>query len=1407
MHNKLKILVHLFFLSTVVFAQSNLKQYQFRRIDIGKGLSHNQVTSIFKDAKGFMWFGTMSGLNRFDGYQFKVFRHDNKDSLSIDDDYISNIFEFPGGKMMVATRNWMNLYDPQTEKFSHKIAELMDGLALPNASIISTIKKSNGDFYFLFSQEGLFRYTPERKKAQKINLSPEVRITSLSENKDGNFWLIYSDGNIELFDTKAQKIISQTGLLKSYVRSNQLSYKIFSDKENELWIYAPGDTKGIFHYNPQTNLLSLISKESGEHRLNTNLVMGILQDNQSNIWICTDHGGINILNKKDGSVQYVVNNRDNNNSISQNSITSTYKDDNGIIWIGTYKKGLNSYHESIIKFPLYKNHPSEPHSLSYDDVNRFAEDAKGNIWIGTNGGGLIYFDRGKDIFTQYKHQPSNPNSLTNDVIVSLWIDHTQKLWIGTYFGGLDCFDGNTFTHYKHNPADSKSISDDRIWEIFEDASNQLWIGTLGAGLDLFDREKKIFYHHQFGTPNSLQSNYISALAENKQGDLWIGTANGIDILGKKSGNFIHYGYTADNAGGLSNGNVISIYIDKKNRAWVGTREGLDLFNEHTKTFQHFTIENGLPDNAILNILEDNNGTLWVSTPNGISSMIISEESNGVVSVNCKNYDESDGLQGTEFNENAALKTSKGELIFGGPNGFNIFQPQSMVTDKQVPQIVFTDFQLFNKSISPGEEVNGKILLSNSIAQTQSITLNYNQNVIAIEFAALNYSNAEKSKYAYMLEGFKNEWFVADGKTRKAVFTNLDPGNYTFYVKTAADNGKWNNNAIKLSIKILPPFWKSPFAYFFYFLVVAFALYIGRIVIIRKAKAKFDIEQQRREALRIHELDLMKIKFFTNVSHEFRTPLSLILAPLDKMLKQVAEVGQKQQLQLIHRNARRLLNLVNQLLDFRKMEEKELRLHTSKGDIVQYISDVSHSFSDVGDKKNISFSFNANIDSLKADFDHDKIERILFNLLSNAFKFTSENGHVGVDVFIKPIDEEKNLYQVKLAVQDTGIGIEADKLEKIFERFFQNEIPGSMVNQGSGIGLAITKEFVKLHGGNISVESEPNKGSCFTVTLPLIAILIDNVEEEITQDEMPLAKSISESETTVAEEPVGNEEPMDEEEITTPSPAPSKEAKQKNKKSTVLLIEDNDDFRFYLKDNLKEYFIILEAINGKLGWQKALAAHPDLIVSDISMPEMNGIDLCKKIKTDSRTTHIPVILLTALIGEEQQLKGLETGANDYMTKPFNFEILLSKIKNQLTQQQQTKKTYQKQVEVKPSDVVAESPTEKFMQQVLELVEKNISEPDFSVEDMSRAMFMSRVALYKKLLLLTGKTPIEFIRHVRLKRAAQLLKNGDMTVSEVAYEVGFNSPKYFSKYFKAEYDKLPSVYMDEIKKSRDNENEEG
>ena len=1359
-------------------AQSN--EFQFSRLDIANGLSHNQVNTMLKDSKGFMWFGTLSGLNKYDGYKFKVYKHIEGDTTSLNDDFIVTIAEGPDNKLWIETRNGYNIYDPATERFSHDIGRYLKSINIPGKGITAVKKDKAGNFWFLNTNSGIYKYQERTKTTFHVKYQPNIAtsiysnsVTDLASDSKGDIWLVYNQGVLERIDPKNHRVNYRKRISSALPWGLNTGYRVFIDKQDDVWAFVPTYSSGVYYLNSTQSVFKHIDKGSGPDGLNTNVVSNLIQDDKDRIWIATDHGGVNLLNKQDFKIKYITNREDDIKTIGQNSIIMLYKDDTGIIWVGTYKRGISYYHESIIKFPLYTHHLSDPGSLSFSDVNKFIEDKYGNLWLGTNGGGLVYFNRKDGSFKKYLHDANNPNSLTNNVIVSMFLDHEQKLWIGTYFGGLDCFDGKTFKHYRHNDAVAGSLSEDRVWSIIEDSDNNLWVGTLAGGLNLLDRKTDTFKNYRLkpGDQRSLYSNYISALMEDRHKNLWIVTSFGVDVLNRQTGGLSHYIHDENNPNSLVNNNTNSILEDSSGLIWISTREGLSVLDPVKNKFTNITRANGLPDNTVIEMREDNDHNIWASTPNGLSNIIVTRGADKV-RFRFINYNERDGLQGREFTMNAAYKTRNGELIFGGGNGFNIFKPANLRTSRNIPALVFTDFQVFNRSIDVGEKLYGKVILPQAITQTNSVELKHNENVFGIEFAALNYFDADKVKFEYMMQGFDKTWIPANSLTRKVVYTNLDAGGYTFKVR-ASNPGFWSSKEILLHVTILPPWWKTTLAYIVYALAFAGALLYLRHRGIQKIRSQFLLEKEREETQRLHELDLMKIKFFTNVSHEFRTPLSLIMAPVDRIIKQTQEPEIQRQLLLVNRNAKRLLNLVNQLLDFRKMEYQELKLYTRPGDIIGFIRELAYSFTDVAEQKSIDFVFDAEADEFHTSFDQDKIERIIFNLLSNAYKFTQTGGHVSVLLYFKDSGDPLQR-QLEIKVIDTGIGIQKDKLDRIFEPFFQNDIPGSMLNQGSGIGLSITKEFVRLHGGEITVESEFNQGSCFTVLLPL-----PKVDKQLFTD-TPLVLEHTEDALF---------------DLNTNRVAQIRETRD-GKKPTVLLVEDNDDFRFYIKDNLKDTFNIIEAENGKKGWQKALAQHPNLVVSDIAMPEMNGIELCQKIKNDTRTSHIPVILLTAMAGEEQQLKGLGTGASDYMTKPFNFEILLSKIKNILSQQEHMRKTYQKQVEAKPTEMHVDSPDEVFIKKVLVLIDNNISNPNFSVEELSCDMCMSRYTLYKKILQMTGKTPNELVRQMRLKRAAQLLETGHLTISQICHKVGFKSQKYFVRTFKAEFNTIPSRYAEMV-----------
>jgi signal transduction histidine kinase/DNA-binding response OmpR family regulator len=1011
--------------------------------------------------------------------------------------------------------------------------------------------------------------------------------------------------------------------------------------------------------------------------------------------------------------------------------------------------------------------------LPFEDVNCFKEDPNGTLWIGTNGGGLINYNPATKKYTQYKHDPKNPASLSNDIVISLYIDHNNKFWIGTYFGGLNCFDGKTFVHYRHNDHIASSISDDRVYCIVEDSSLKLWVGTFAGAINIFDPKSNGFIHPNY----QMLSDYTACIYQDNQKNIWIGRDKGIDVI-ENTGKMRHYVNQPKNSNSLVFNNVNSITQDKSGLFWIDTKGGLSVLNAKTNKFYNLGKEDNLPDN-LSNTLEDENGRMWTSTTNGLACIQPIKTAAGYT-FKVSRYDEFDGLQGGEFNLNAALKTKSGQMIFGGPHGFNIFNPANINTAGNRPKLLLTDFQLFNKSVAVGDTIKGDVALKTSIVEAKDLVLTHNENVFSIEFAACDYFNPDKIAYQYKLEGFDKEWLSAENSSRRATYTNLDAGDYVFKVRASNINNPADSTLLALNIKVLPPFWKSNLAYALYIIIGISILFFIRYRGILKLKKEFEarhdkleaerkITREREESRRMHELDLMKIKFFTNVSHEFRTPLSLILSPLDSLIGKMDKSEHQHQLLMIKRNGKRLLNLVNQLLDFRKMEFKELKLNVRDGDIVEFTRDICSSFNDIALQNHISFLFESEIERLPTKFDQDKIERVLFNLLSNAFKFTPSGGHISVLLNLVKDDVLPNQQKLlELKVIDSGIGIAKTKHEKIFERFFQDNLPETLLNQGSGIGLSITREFIKMHGGEIVVESEPGNGSCFIIHLP---ITVENgyaAADDYNRERENAFLQLEEQETIFTKKPI------------------------------ILLVEDNDDLRFYLKDNLKHSFHIIEAANGKVGWQKALALHPNLVVSDVSMPEMNGMDLCKKIKADKRTAHLPVILLTALTEEEDQLAGLDNGASDYISKPFNFEILLSKINSLLLMQQTLKKTYQKQVEIQGQDIQIVSADEKFLKRAFDCIEKNITNPNFSVEELSRQLSLSRVSLYKKLLILTGKTPVDCIRTVRLKRAVKLLEKSKLSIANVAYEVGFNNPTYFAKVFKDEYNMLPSEYIMQLRK---------
>jgi signal transduction histidine kinase/ligand-binding sensor domain-containing protein/AraC-like DNA-binding protein/ActR/RegA family two-component response regulator len=1337
--------------------------YSFINFSSKDGLSSNSVFSILKDRYGYMWFATDDGIDKFDGLNFTAYRHSSTDSHSIGAGSVMAMQEDRSGNLWVGTGQTLSVYDREKDRF---INFDFSG----HGSVRSLCADHTGKIW-VGTYGGLYLFDPQSRSIKDFQADPASpdhlmsnAIICIFEDSQNRVWIgtiaglhLYRDnGHFKRF---LYARTDPNSIPDSIVRT------IAEDTHGRIWIGT--NDGGIAMLRADGRSFDRYQNSpSGTSTLSSNRIYAIAVENSGKLWLGTEEG-LNIFDPGSGQVLRIANDPRNKYSLKGKSVRSICLGQDGIYWIGTYQGGINKYDKNLAFFNLRESDPFDDRGLSSPKVTSFVEDAGGDIYIGTDGGGLnLYHPRTGLI----DHIPlsAGEKGMTQSILTLERLG--REVWIGTYGDGVYVLDMTThhITHFVQG-AGPGGLSSNDIFCIRKDNRGNIWIGNNGDGLDMYEPRSGRFYRvipdKRGSAEDRLPLNgFVRSVEEDKAGNIWIGSnGTGIAVFSPTDSSFKLLNLKNSN---LPSDFVLDIHCDAAGNMWVGTMGGgLSVFDARTGKFISYSETEGLSNAVVYKILEDHEGKLWVSTNKGISSFDLKNRQ-------FKNYTHYNGLQRNPFNRGSGLRTSGGEMYFGGLDGFNYFNPVTLHSNRNVPALVFTDLKISNRSIAPGE--NSPIRENISVAS--QVKLSYRQN-FSLDFVALNYTAPQESQYYYKLEGFDNDWNRA-GRSKTAVYTNLDPGKYVFRLKAKSDDGGWNTPEKTIEIFVIPPFWRTVYAYFAYVAAAAFILWLLRRQGIRRIKNKFAaerernhfrqmIEMERQEAERKREFDLLKIKFLTNLSHEFRTPISLIMEPAENLLQ--AEINPKkvEQLSLIRRNGRRLLNLVNQLLDFRKLEENELKLNLSEGDLVSFIRDVGDSFKDISERKHINFAFTSFVSHFYTRFDRDKIERILFNLLSNAFKFTRADGRIWVSI------EQDHEQGVRIVISDTGIGMGSDVREKIFERFFQGDANTAIMNQGSGIGLSITKEFVALHGGTIEVESIQGKGSIFTVRLPC----------------KPIHKALEEVITGSADE---KRRPC--------SDLPEGAVAGGLEKPTVLLIEDHEDFLHYLGDHLNSYYKVIEAVDGKQGWQKVLSTHPQVIVSDINMPEMDGIELCRKIKADKRTSHIPVILLTALTGDDYQLRGLNTGASDYLTKPFKFEILNIKIRNLLNLNQNLKTVYSKQLRISTPETEVQSGDEKLLVHIVQYIESNIYNPDLSVEELSKHVFMSRGSLYNKILALTGETPVEFIRSVKLNKAAHLLEHSDMKISQVGYEVGFTSPNYFARAFKAKFNLSPTEYVHLKRNSR-------
>jgi signal transduction histidine kinase/ligand-binding sensor domain-containing protein/DNA-binding response OmpR family regulator len=1376
--------LYLLFISCSIFAQNEYNQMYFKHYSVENGLSQSWVKCIYQDYLGLMWFGTIDGLNQFDGYKFKVYKRNPKSSKSLRNNDITNICSDINNNLWISTSTGLCLFNRKHEDFLYKPE-------WPEIYIASTLPNKTN--LIIGSDEGLFSMdilTQEFKriKINNIEILTEHYISCLENDQKGQIWI----GTLEGLFTVDSSFKNLKKIDLNIPSNEKLRIStIKSDEENNIWIGT--ETSGLFqikpnHVSSDYQVINHFVYSKSKRSISEGFIRTIEQDKFGNLWIGIENSGINIFNPntpEDPLITAISDKKKDDNSITSNSIHDIFKDKHGNFWLGTYGGGINFFNHMGTSFVLYRHSAENPNSLIHNNVNVFYE-YNNKIMIGTEGG-LSVFNPQSNIFQNNgRTSPNNKNTL-NDAIWAITSVSDDLIWIGTWANGISTY--NTKTQTMKALAYEK-LHKSNIFSIHEDSQGIIWIATMGNGLLAYNKSTHSIktYLTDINDPYSLSNNWVRHICENSRNELWISTGSSIDLYNRDKDQFIHFTSNIYDTTTISGRGAYIIFEDSKQNMWFGTDVGLNYFVRKDSTFRYYQEDNGLPNNSVKGILEDGHGNLWLSTNKGISKM--NNATNLPKNPTFQNFDVSDGLQGNEFNRRSALKTTNGYMLFGGTHGFNIFHPDSLHNNKNAPEIVFTGFLLLNKEVD-FHAPNAPLKKHISIAD--KITLKYSQSVFSIEYAALDFINSDKNQYAYKLEGFDKNWNEV-GNQRTANYTNINPGDYIFKVRASNNDAVWNSKGIQIAITILPPWYRTNLAYLFYILFIGFLIFAFRRMILMRLKLQHEIEIKQMEKEKLDEVHQVKTRFFTNISHEFRTPLTLIITPVEKMIHNTGFSTEiNNQLHVILKNAKRMLRLINQFLDLSKIEAGYLKLSVHEGDLARFIQTISDIFSYQAKQKQLHYTFEMNRESIICWFDSDKIEKILYNLLSNAIKFTPEGNKVSLQVKFSDDNNFSDTFPgyFEIRVKDTGTGIKSSEKEKVFTRFHQSHDKMTKSSSGTGIGLSLVHGLVEKYKGYIDFESEHGKGSTFYVRLPMARKLF-NEDSIINKSEEEYFSVLNNSHlinkqnnTSILTE--GN-------------------TQSKNSNYTILIVEDNIELINYIMDQLGEKYKILTAFNGTEGIAIARKQLPDIIISDIMMPETDGIELCKTLKTDTKTSHIPIILLTAKAADENQVEGLETGADAYLTKPFSFDILEARINNLLISRKKLKELFIQKVNLEPKDITITSVDAKFLKNAMDLVEKNMANTEFSTDLMSSGMNMSRASLHRKLVALTGLPPSSFIRTLRIKRAATLLLKGQKTVSEVLYEVGIKSRSYFTKSFKEVYGYSPKEYVEREKNKPINNTED-
>jgi len=1269
------ILTILMILSSTVLAQK--PQLKFQHLSLEDGLSQSTVYTILQDSKGFMWFGTQDGLNKYDGYQFTIYRHDPQNANSLSHNEVFSLYEDKTGTLWIGTNNGLNQFDRQQDQFIHYFQEPENPNSISHNTVWSIYEDKAGMLWVGTNGGGLNQF--DRQKNQFVSFQHDPKnqdslshqsVWPIYQDKKGILWIGTDGGGLNQFDHLKNKF---KHYLPNAVDIDSLSNvitSIYEDGNGTLWI---GTSKGLHQFDRQLKtFIHYFHEPKNQDSLSHRAVWAILEDNLGHLWIATDGGGLNLFDRQTNSFVHYQHDPQNPSSLGDNAVLSLYQDRAGTMWIGTGGGGVNYFNPQPEKFAHYFHDSHNVNTLSNNYILSIHEDRQGILWVGTQGSGLNRFDSKRQNVTHYQHDLQNPNSLAHNDVSSIYEDSQGVLWIATYGGGLNQFNRtkNKFISYQHHADKPNSLNSNYVLSIYEDSTQTLWFGTR-KGFDQFNRQTNQFIHHIHDpqNPNSLSHNTVAFIYEDTKGILWIGTyGGGLNRFDRQQNTFIRYQHHKNDPTSLSYNEIASIYEDKTGTLWIGTLGGgLNKFDRETGHFHAYREKDGLANDMIYGILADNQGYLWLSSNKGISKFNPKTEQ-------FRNYDVLDGLQNNEFNT-AAHKNPRGELFFGGINGFNAFYPAQVKDNPYIPPIVVTDFKIFTKSVPFGKNSP----LQQHISETDKITLSYKQSFFSFEFAALNFIQSSKNQYAYQLEGLDSHWNEIDSR-HHAYYTNVPPGHYTFRVRGSNNDNVWNEQGAAIKITILPPPWKTWWAYTLYILIIL--VIIIYYIWLQKQKLREkqqELEYEKAMAAKLKEADRLKDEFLANTSHELRTPLNGIIGIAESLIDGATGILGKAthtNLGMIVSSGRRLLNLVNDILDFSKLKKKDFDLQLKAVDI-RTIAEVVLALSQplIGHKKvELINAIDSNLPPINAD--ENRIQQILYNLVGNAIKFTDSGTiTVSTEVIMNNQLHEKQMSdsslmpnaQLAITVSDTGIGIPAKKLNRIFEAFEQADGSTARIYGGTGLGLAVTQQLVNLHDGQMNVQSQVGVGSDFSFTLPISEDKVTKPSSQLSvshqspfleTNTVELNYELTESDVQAKIDKIEKRDEL----------ISSKQVSSKLEGQFNILIVDDDLVNRQVLLNqlsLEKNYYLNQAASGletleflEQGYQ------PDLILLDVMMPHLTGYEVTQKIRETKTPDELPIILLTAKNQVTDLVTGLESGANDYLTKPVSKYELLARIRTHL-----------------------------------------------------------------------------------------------------------------------------------------------